>query len=82
VLPSVKLPVAVNCRVVPDAMEGVAGFTEIETSDTLLTVSVVEPEIEPDAAEMVELPAAPLTAIPWLPAVLLMLATELFDEVH
>ena len=31
VLPSSKLPTAVNCKVVPIAMDGVAGVTAIET---------------------------------------------------
>lgn len=31
VLPSSKLPTAVNCKVVPKAIEGVAGLTAIET---------------------------------------------------
>jgi hypothetical protein len=32
VLPSSKIPVAVNCSAVPRAMEGVAGVSEIERS--------------------------------------------------
>jgi len=31
VLPSSKLPTAVNCKVVPKAIEGVAGLTAMET---------------------------------------------------
>jgi hypothetical protein len=72
----------VNCCVVPNAMDGLAGFTVIEASATMLTVRVVEAEIEPDVAEMLELPVATLVAKPWLSAVLLMVATEPSDESH
>jgi hypothetical protein len=64
VLPSVKVPVAVNCWVVPCAIDGMGGFTVIEASAVLLTVRVVEAEIEPDVAEMVEFPVATLVASP------------------
>src|SRR5208282_6636110 len=43
VLPSLYVPVAVNCCVVPAAIEGFAGVTAIETSVGAVTVSVVEP---------------------------------------
>ncbi len=76
------MPVAVNCCVVPNAMDGPAGFTVIETSAAVLTVRVVEAEIGPDAAEMEELPFATLVAKPRLPAALLMVATEPSDESH
>ena len=69
-----------NGCVVPNAMDGPDGFTAIETSVAVLTVRVVESEIEPDAAEMLELPLAALVAKPWLPAALLMVATEPSDE--
>jgi hypothetical protein len=63
-------------------MDGLGGFTVIETSAATLTVRVVEAEIEPDVAEMVEFPVATLVASPWLPAASLMVAMELFDEFH
>ena len=71
-----------NGCVVPNAMDGLGGFTVIETSATMLTVRVVEAEIEPDVAEMLELPVATLVAKPWLPSALLMVATEPSDESH
>jgi hypothetical protein len=64
VLPSVNVPVAVNCCVVPSATDGLGGFTVIETSAARLTVRIVEAEIDPDAAEMLELPVATLVAKP------------------
>src|SRR5208282_3336857 len=45
VLPSLYVPVAVNCWVVPAEAEGFAGVTAIETSVGAVTVSVVEPLI-------------------------------------
>jgi hypothetical protein len=82
VLPSVNVPVAVNDCVVPKAIEGLAGFTVIETRAATLTVRVVETEIEPDVAEMPELPSATLVARPWLPATLLTVATETSNDAH
>lgn len=43
VLPSVNVPVAVNCSVVPVAICGFAGETAIEASVAAVTVSVVLP---------------------------------------
>ncbi len=48
---------AVNCWVVPLAMLGLAGVTARDTSVALVTVSVVLPEVLPDVAVMVVLPA-------------------------
>ena len=81
-LPSVNVPVAVNCCVVPNAMDGPGGFSVMETSAAVLTVRIVEAEIEPDAAETLQLPLATLVAKPWLPAPLLRVAMELSDEAH
>ena len=47
VLPSVNVPVAVNCCVTPRAMVGFAGVTAIELNAALLTSSVVVPVIDP-----------------------------------
>src|SRR3984957_13553114 len=38
VLPSVKVPVAVNCCVVPRGMEGIAGVTAVETRNAGVTL--------------------------------------------
>ncbi len=81
-LPSVNIPVAVKVCVVPKAMDELDGFTVIETRAATLTVRVVEAEIEPDAAEMLELPSATLVAKPWAPGALPMVATEALDEAH
>ncbi len=64
VVPSLKVPVAVNCCVVPRAIAGLAGVTAIDTRAAAVTVSVVEPETEPEVAVMVVDPAATLVARP------------------
>jgi hypothetical protein len=50
VLASVYVPVAVNCCVLPLAIEGVAGVTAIDTNVAAVTVSVVLPETVPEVA--------------------------------
>ena len=64
--PSVNVPVAVNCCVVPSGMEGIAGVTEIETSVAGVTVRVVEPAITPRVAVTLVLPAETADATPTL----------------
>jgi hypothetical protein len=59
-----KLPVAVNCRVVPSGLEGSAGVIEIDDSVALVTVSVVEPWSVPKDAVIVVVPTARLVARP------------------
>jgi len=69
VVPSLKLPVAANCSVVPTAVVGFTGVIASETNVPLPTVSVVVP-VTPDAvAEMV---AEPL----FLPCAILELRIE------
>lgn len=57
VLLSLKVPVAVNCLLVPTAMLEFAGVTAIETNVAAVTVSVALPLTSPEAAEMVATPA-------------------------
>jgi len=47
---SEKVPVAVNCCVVPLAIEGLAGVTAIDTSVADVTVKIVEPMTPPETA--------------------------------
>jgi hypothetical protein len=47
---SEKVPVAVNCCVVPFAIEGFAGVTAIDTSVAEVTVKIVEPMTPAEAA--------------------------------
>jgi hypothetical protein len=77
VLPSLYVPVAVNCWVVPLAIDAVLGVTAIEVSTGAVTVNVADPLIVPDVAVMVALPCATPEASPAL-----TVATEVADEVQ
>lgn len=82
VLPSVKVPVAVNCCVVPRAMEEPDGLTAIETKAAGTMVMVVLPLTEPEVALMEADPVATLVASPCEPVLLLMVTTEICDELQ
>jgi hypothetical protein len=73
---SENVPVAVNCWVVPLAMLGLVGVIARDTSVAGFTVSVVEPDILPDDAVIVVVPAATAAAKPEL----LIVATPVLDE--
>jgi hypothetical protein len=75
---SEKVPVAVNCSVLPFAIEGFAGVTATDTNVAAVTVSVVEALMAPEAALIVLVPAATPVASP--PA--LIVATLVACEVH
>jgi hypothetical protein len=79
-LPSLKFPVAVNCSVVPAAIDGFAGVTVIEfnTTTAALTVKVVEPVTVPKVALISDDPAFRDVANPPL----LIVATVRSAEVH
>src|ERR1019366_4131537 len=57
VLLSLYVPVAVNCCVVPFAIEAVAGVTEMETRIGVLTSTLAEPVTEPEVVMMVDVPS-------------------------
>jgi len=63
------------------AMERLAGITAIETRG-LVTVSVVVPLMLLDLAVMVEVPGPTAVTRPCVPALLLMVATAVEDELH
>jgi hypothetical protein len=64
VLPSLNVPVAVNCCVTLSGRVGIAGVTEIETSVAAVTVTFAEALIEPEVAVTPVLPIATLLAFP------------------
>ena len=78
VLPSSKLPVAVNCCGVPAAMDTAAGEMVMEVSCAETTVIVVESVKEPTVAVMLVVPAARIRARPLLS----MVTTEVVEEVQ
>jgi hypothetical protein len=49
-LPSLYIPVAVNCCFLPLAIDGLAGVTEIDDSTGGVTVNAAKPVTEPEAA--------------------------------
>ena len=82
VLPSVNVPVAVNCWLVPRAIAELVGVTAIVTSTAGPTVSVVEPLSPPQVLVIVEVPGVRLVTRPTLPALLLIVATAVFEELQ
>ena len=53
---SENAPVAVNWRIVPDAMLGLVGVTVMDKSVADVTLSVSDPEMAPIVALMIVLP--------------------------
>ena len=64
----------------PRAMLGFVGETCISDSVAAVTVSVVLPEVVPDAADITVEPGASEVASPLLPLVLPIVAKAVFDE--
>ena len=81
-VPSEKLPVAVNCCWVPTSMDGLVGDTVIELSEALETLSVAVPDTLPELAVIVVVPPATAVATPFVPDVLLIVATVGAEEPH
>src|SRR6185369_11757426 len=82
VLLSEKVPVAVNCWDVALAMTGFVGVTAMDFRVAGVTVRTVEPEMSPDVALMVVVPAARAAALPIVPAALLMVALVASEELQ
>ncbi len=78
-LPSEKVPLAVNCFVVPRPLVGLIGVRAID--ERAFTVRVAEPET-PRVAVMIVDPAENAVAIPLEPDALLIVATLSTDELH
>ena len=69
---------AVNCFVFPTGMLGLAGVTVMEDKVAEVTVRSVFPEILPEVAVIVEVPAA----TPVARALLLTVAIDVLDELQ
>jgi hypothetical protein len=76
-LPSLNTPLAVNCWVVPAAIDVEPGRTLIETSVAGVTLKLVDPKTAPDIAVILVLPPPTLEAIPELLIVATALTVEL-----
>jgi hypothetical protein len=79
VLPSLYVPVAVNCSVVPFAIVALAGVTDSDTKTAGVTVRMAEPLTEPDLAAMLAAPGPTQVANPEL---LFTVATALAEDAH
>jgi hypothetical protein len=82
VLPSVNMPLAANCKLVPSASDGLLGLTVIAASVAAVTVRFVDPETDAQAAKIVAVPVAIPLALPWMPASLLIVTIDSSDELH
>src|SRR3984885_11359397 len=78
VLPSLYVPVAKNCCVVPATTEGFVGAIAIDCNVAAVTVRTVEPVIDDDVAVIVEVPTPAPVASP----AALIVATEVVPELH
>ena len=78
VVPSLNIPVAANCWVLPLEIVGFAGVMLIDTTVAGVTVSVVLPLIPPELAWMVVEPVPAAVARP----AALIVATVTAEELH
>jgi len=78
VLASLKVPMAVNCLVVPTAMLGFAGLTANDTNVAAVVVSEAVPLIVPEVAVRIAVPVPTAVTSP----VALTVATEFEDELQ
>ena len=69
---------ALNCWLVPLAIEALAGVTDNEVKTGAVTVNAAEPLIVPDVAVIVVAPCATLVASP----LLLTVAVAEEDDIH
>jgi hypothetical protein len=56
--PSLKVPVAVNCRLPPEFTEGFGGVIVMDFSVAAVTTILADPEIAPEVAVAAQLPGA------------------------
>jgi hypothetical protein len=82
VVPSLKVPVAVNCCELPKGMLGELGVTVIEVRVALVTENDAVPTCPANSAVMVAVPGATPLANPFDPTVSLTVATDTGEAVH
>ena len=76
VLPSVYVPVAVNCWLSPTGMAGACGLIAIDTSTAGFTVSTADVLTPPELIPIAVVPVASVVASPFVvPSVSLIVAT-------
>jgi len=81
-VPSEYTPEAVNCWVNPTNIPELAGVTDMEDRVAGVTVSGVLPEIVPEVVVMVAVIVAVPPAMAVATPLLLIVATDVFDEVQ
>ena len=81
-VPSEKVAVAVNCWLTSIGRLPLLGEIATEVDVAEVTVSEEVPEIEPEVAVIVTVPAETPCAIPFVGETLLMLATAVFEELQ
>src|SRR5580658_3787294 len=63
-LPSLYIPVAAYCWLVPLAIDALPGLTDIDTRTGAVTATLTEPVIVPEVAVIVVVPGVTLVATP------------------
>jgi len=81
-VPSEKVAVAVNCRLTSSGRLAFVGAMAKEVAVAEVMVRVAVPEIDPEVALMVTLPAETPCSNPLVGEVLLIVATETFEELQ
>ena len=76
VLPSLNVPVAVNCSVAPLVIDGFAGVTAIDCKVAAVTVNTVDPLIAPEVALIVDVPTPAPVASPVVLIVAMLVVPE------
>ena len=71
-----------NCWLVPREIEPFTGVTTIETKAAAPTIRLVDEETEPKVAEILAVPKSALVARPFVPELLLTIATVAEDELQ
>ena len=77
-LPSLYVPLAANCWLVPLAIDALTGLTDIDTRTGVVTANVAEPVIAPEVAVIMVVPGVTLVTYPLAPIV----ATAGIDDVQ
>lgn len=77
-----KVPMAINCRVLPRATLGADGVTVIDVMTAGVTDNVVEEVTASYVAAIVVMPLLTAVARPFDPAASLIAATDVIDDVH
>lgn len=79
---SLKVPVAVNCRVLPSGVDGVAGVTAIDANVAAVTVTVNVAETDPLVAVITAVPAFTAVTRPRGDPEVVTVATLVLEEVQ